>query len=130
MEELSQSASASATQSPPDSATQSPPTLSASVDRALELHSAAQALTELRNTLRINPLMDIIERGLRTMPREELYGAQFVLGSLALYLQGQCVESQEPAFSKTKLVKTLEELFEIATEISINNGCDTDSDSE
>jgi hypothetical protein len=128
-------ATASATQSPPGSATQSPSpsasaTLPASVDRALDLHTASQAITDLRNTLRINPLMDIIERALRPLSREELNGALVVLGPLSSYLQSQWVDGQEPAFDKKKLVKTIEELFEIAVETSLSHGYSSDEDSE
>ena len=99
-----------------------------SVDQAMERHMAEQAITELRNTLRINPLMDMIERNLRILTREELCGALIVLGPLSSYLQGQCVEGQEPAFNKMKLVKTLEELSEIAMELSLHNGYDSDGE--
>lgn len=94
----------------------------------MERHMAEQAITELRNTLRINPLMDMIERNLRILTREELCGALIVLGPLSSYLQGQCVEGQEPAFNKMKLVKTLEELSEIAMELSLHNGYDSDGE--
>lgn len=74
--------------------------------------------------------MDTIERSLRTLSRVELTGALVVLGPLSSYLQSQWIDGQEPTFDKKRLVKTIEELLEIAVEVSIHNGYTTDEDSE
>ena len=103
-------------------------TLPASVDQVLDLHTAAQMLLSMREQVRIVPLQDAIERNIRVMNPDELRGALYVLAPLSAYLLGQCVEGREPAFNKTSLVKTLEELLEIALEVDIHNGYATEGE--
>jgi hypothetical protein len=105
-------------------------TLPASVDQVLDLHTAVQTLASMREQVRIVPLQDAIERNIRVMNLDELRGALYVLAPLSAYLLGQCVEGREPAFNKTSLVKTLEELLEIALEVDIHNGYATGGESE
>ena len=103
-------------------------TLPASVDQVLDLHTAAQILLSMREQVRIVPLQNAIERNIRVMNPDELRGALYVLAPLSAYLLGQCVEGREPAFNKTSLVKTLEELLEIALEVDIHNGYATEGE--
>lgn len=68
-------------------------------------------------------LMAMLEDNLRQMNRAELRGALLILGPLTAYLDRIYFEEQQ-AFDRKSLVKTIEELFEIAMEVDIHRSRD------
>jgi hypothetical protein len=107
-----------------------PKIYSLSVQKGMEERGEerAEERQEMSAEMRIVLLQEMIERNLRVMNQEELRGAMYVLGPLSAYLLSKCTEGQEPAFNKVALVKTVEDLLEVAVEIDVNNGYATDGE--
>lgn len=73
--------------------------------------------------IRMYDLMAMLEDNLRQMNQAELRGALLILGPMTAYLDRIYFEEQQ-AFDRKSLVKTIEELFEIAMEVDIHRGRD------
>lgn len=83
------------------------------------LNSIAQQLLNETPAIRMWELLHRVEDNLHGMSREELRGALLVLGPMSAYLNRIYFEEQTE-FSRKSLVKTVDELFEIAMETEIH----------
>jgi hypothetical protein len=90
-----------------------------STDPIALLHSIAQQLLNETPAIRMWELLHRVEDNLRSMSREELRGALLVLGPMSAYLNRIYFE-EHTEFSRKSLVKTVDELFEIAIETEIH----------
>ena len=98
-------------------------------DHIALLHSIAQQLLNETPAIRMWELLHKVEDNLHGMSRDELRGALLVLGPMREYLNRIYFEEQTE-FSRKSLVKTVEELFEIAMEVEIHRGQEGEGQSE